>query len=63
MTRAKRKTIGGYYYHVINRANGKLRIFRKAGDFLAFEKILGEMVGVSNMMAKLILDLKLIILE
>ena len=34
--------MGGYVYHVLNRANGRLRIFRKAGDFLAFEQIQGE---------------------
>ncbi len=38
--RRKRITLGGYVYHVINRANGRLRIFRKAGDFAAFEAIL-----------------------
>jgi putative transposase len=32
--------LGGYVYHVLNRANGRLRIFRKAGDFVGFEKIL-----------------------
>ncbi len=42
MARAKRITLGGYVYHVINRANGKLRIFHKDGDFLAFEQILAE---------------------
>ncbi|MFI4913325.1 MAG: transposase [Sedimentisphaeraceae bacterium JB056] len=42
MPRTKRKTLGGYYYHVINRSNGRLRIFKKRDDFLAFEKILGE---------------------
>lgn len=42
MTRSRRITLGGYVYHVLNRANGRLRIFRKAGDFLAFEKILAE---------------------
>jgi putative transposase len=34
--------LGGYVYHVLNRANGRLRIFRKESDLLAFEKILGE---------------------
>lgn len=34
--------LGGYVYHVLNRANGRLRIFRRENDFLAFEKILGE---------------------
>ena len=42
MPRNKRKIIGGYLYHVLNRANGKLKIFKKTGDFLAFENILGE---------------------
>ena len=42
MPRAKRITLGGYVYHVLNRANGRLRIFRKDGDFLAFEQILAE---------------------
>ena len=34
--------LGGYVYHVLNRANGRLRIFRKRGDFLGFENILAE---------------------
>jgi putative transposase len=42
MPRSKRITLGGYVYHVLNRANGRLRIFRKDGDFLAFEQILAE---------------------
>ena len=42
MPRIKRKTLGGYFYHVLNRANGRLRIFKKRGDFEAFEKILAE---------------------
>ena len=42
MARPQRITLGGYVYHVFNRANGRLRIFRKAGDLLAFERILGE---------------------
>jgi putative transposase len=42
MPRPKRIALGGYVYHVLNRANGRLRIFRKAGDFLAFEQILAE---------------------
>jgi len=32
MPRAKRKFVGGLAYHVLNRANGRLRIFRKPGD-------------------------------
>ena len=42
MARPTRKTKGGYFYHVLNRANGRLRIFKKRDDFLAFERILGE---------------------
>jgi putative transposase len=42
MPRPKRIALGGYVYHVLNRANGRLRIFRKPGDFLAFETILAE---------------------
>jgi len=42
MGRPKRITLGGYVYHVLNRANGRLRIFRKRGDFEAFEAILAE---------------------
>jgi len=42
MGRSKRITLGGYVYHVLNRANGRLRIFRKDSDFLAFEQILAQ---------------------
>ena len=42
MGRPKRITLGGYVYHVLNRANGRLRIFKKDSDFIAFEKILTE---------------------
>jgi len=40
--RTRRKSVGGVIYHVMNRANGKLSIFKKRGDFEAFEKVLGE---------------------
>lgn len=42
MPRQARNTPGGYVYHVLNRANGRLRLFRKANDFLAFERTLAE---------------------
>jgi len=42
MPRLKRIALGGYVYHTLNRANGRLRIFRKDDDFLAFEQILAE---------------------
>ena len=49
MPRPKRLAIGGYVYHVLNRANGRLRIFRKPADFLAFEKILAAGIALHSM--------------
>ena len=42
MPRTARSLVGGYAYHVLNRANGRLRLFKKQADFLAFEQILAE---------------------
>lgn len=42
MPRGKRKSAGNFVYHVLNRANGRLHIFKKSGDFSAFEQILSE---------------------
>jgi putative transposase len=42
MPRQARNTPGGLVYHVLNRANGRLRIFKKDADILAFEKTLTE---------------------
>ena len=42
MPRPKRQCVGGVVYHVLNRANGRLRIFKKRADFEAFERILAE---------------------
>ena len=42
MPRRPRVAPGGYVYHVLNRANGRLRLFRKEQDFLAFERVLAE---------------------
>jgi putative transposase len=42
MPSRKRITKGGIVYHVLNRANGRLKIFKKNLDFLAFENILAE---------------------
>jgi putative transposase len=36
MPRTARVAPGGHVYHVINRANGRLRLFRKQQDFQAF---------------------------
>jgi putative transposase len=42
MPRPLRNIVGGYAYHVLNRANGRLRLFRKDADFAAFENLLAE---------------------
>lgn len=42
MGRTPRIDIGDQFYHVLNRANGRLSIFKKEKDFEAFEKILEE---------------------
>jgi putative transposase len=42
MPRTARRTPGGIAYHVLNRANGRLRLFKKDEDFLAFERVLLE---------------------
>src|SRR6266496_5229747 len=42
MPRRARSIVGGYAYHVLNRANGRLRLFKKDGDFAAFEEVLAE---------------------
>ena len=40
MPRIPRKAPGGMVYHVLNRANGRLRLFKKEEDYLAFEQVL-----------------------
>ncbi len=42
MPRRARSLQGGYAYHILNRANGRLRLFQKESDFAAFEQILSE---------------------
>ena len=42
MPRKPRSTPAGYAYHVWNRAAGRLRLFRKDADYLAFERVLAE---------------------
>ena len=44
MGRPLRVCEGGYAYHVLNRANARARIFDKAGDYAAFEKVLEQAV-------------------
>ena len=45
MGRPKRTTPGGWVYHVLNRANARMPIFRKDQDFIAFEAVLAEAVA------------------
>jgi putative transposase len=45
MARTIRLCPGGYVYHVLNRASGRATVFRNAGDYIAFENILGEGLG------------------
>jgi putative transposase len=42
MGRPHRLALGGYVYHVLNRANGQLPMFQKDDDYAAFEGILAE---------------------
>ncbi len=42
MGRPHRVALGGYAYHVLNRANGRLPLFQKDGDYAAFERVLAE---------------------
>ena len=42
MGRPKRAAPGGWVYHVLNRANGRLPIFEQDEDFAAFERVLLE---------------------
>ena len=42
MLRRARSIASGLVYHVLNRANGWLRLFKKEADFAAFEAVLAE---------------------
>jgi putative transposase len=42
MPRRARSIVGGYAYHVLNRANGRLRLFKKEADFAAFDQLVAE---------------------
>lgn len=44
MGRPKRAADGGLIYHVLNRANARMTIFKKEGDYEAFERVLEEAV-------------------
>jgi putative transposase len=40
MPRTSRAAVGGLVYHVLNRGNARLPIFRKPGDYLAFLQLI-----------------------
>ncbi|HEY8751382.1 MAG TPA: transposase [Tepidisphaeraceae bacterium] len=40
MPRTSRSAAGGVVYHVLNRGNGRMNIFRKPGDYLSFLQLL-----------------------
>lgn len=40
MPRTSRAAVGGVVYHVLNRGNGRMGIFRKPGDYRAFLQLL-----------------------
>jgi putative transposase len=42
MPRSARIAPGGFIFHVLNRANGRLRLFKRDLDYIAFEKLLLE---------------------
>ena len=42
MPRTSRAAEGGVVYHVLNRGNGRMGVFRKPGDYLAFLRLLHE---------------------
>jgi len=44
MGRPKRAADGGLVYHVLNRANARMTIFEKDGDYEAFERVLAAAV-------------------
>src|SRR5436305_551738 len=49
MGRPHRAADGGYVYHVLNRANGRLPIFEDEEDYEAFERVLVEAVERTEM--------------
>ena len=42
MPRRARISTGGLAYHILNRRVGRLALFDKPADYMAFEKILNE---------------------
>ena len=44
MPRRLRESTGGIVYHVLNRGVGRMRLFRGANDYAAFERVVEEAV-------------------
>jgi hypothetical protein len=42
MPRISRAAVGGMVYHVLNRGNGRIEVFREPGDYQAFADLLVE---------------------
>ena len=42
MARKPRVAPGGWIYHILNRSVGKIKLFRRDEDFLAFERVMAE---------------------
>jgi putative transposase len=42
MPRVGRKSVGGVVYHVLNRTNGRARLFHKPADYAAFLRMIGK---------------------
>ena len=40
---------GGLMFHALNRANAQTTIFEHGDDFMAFERVMAEMVAVTQM--------------
>ena len=49
MGRPHRAALGGYVYHVLNRANARLTIFQKDQDYEALEAVLLQAVERTRM--------------
>lgn len=49
MARRRRVTPGGFVYHVINRAAGRLVLFESSLDFAAFERLLRDVLICTGM--------------
>jgi putative transposase len=49
MPRVGRKAPGGFVYHVLNRGNGRRRLFHKPGDYDAFVRLVGHYRAQTSM--------------